>query len=141
MALFLSWGRVVGVAAIVLASGGAWAQEDSAKPPPVAPAARAALAEGLRLSDLLDVARQELGPAVELSQALARARELAPKPALGLGEWSASARGAKVEVTSLILCRELQSQCEERESGSPGFCSCGPDGAGGLFFEYRSSVE
>jgi hypothetical protein len=91
-----------------------------------------AIGQALRLADLLDIARLDK-PSAGLDVALRDARELLPKPYIGMGQWESTSSGAIVApVGSAKLCAELAKQCQSRPS-EPGRCWCGNRSSGLVF--------
>lgn len=105
--------------------------------------AESMLRSAAELADLVDVAREELGPNPSLQAALARARGVAPQPERGAGAWRALSGGAVgAPVSEPALCRELATLCQAKavDPAEPARCACGPDGRGAFEFVYAIPV-
>lgn len=132
------------LAAAALALGLGWSQapraQEEAPLDAVAAAALAAKAvdTATALADLLDVAKQDLGPSPEMGEALKHARELPTKPERGMGEWMSGEGGAvQAEVTMPEMCRALMDRCAARPASDPGVCGCAPASGGVFAFTLR----
>lgn len=101
--------------------------------------AESMLRSAAELADLVDMAREELGPNPPLDGALSRARAILPKPELGAGDWRAlSGSSVGAQVSEPTLCRELASLCQAKavNPAESGRCACGPDGRGAFEFVF-----
>ena len=127
------------LASAALALGLGWSQAPRAQEEaPLEAAAAAILAAkavdtATALADMLDVAKQDLGPSPEMGEALKRARELPAKPVRGMGDWMSGEGGAvQAEVSMPEMCRALMDRCGAKPASDPGVCACSPS-AGGVF--------
>lgn len=95
------------------------------------------IGQALHLADLIDVAKEELGAYPDLGSALARARELAPKPLEGMEAWRNVGKGVGFTLDDAKLCRALANQCSDRPLSEPGRCACAPAPRGKLEFSFE----
>jgi hypothetical protein len=90
------------------------------------------------LADLLDVSKEALGPEPAMELALARAKEIAPKPTRGMGAWQSGPGGMVLaSVEEPLLCRALMDQCRAKAPSEPNICACKPDKGGSFIFGMR----